>query len=143
MNVMFCGQSRPSGELSRPIGRHCRGRHLTASYTHCARLQAVTIVSPYGRIMPPLAAMVWRRGLPSHPTAGTPTAHHPRRRDTVITFPCMWRAPRAMREVMYQPHSARHSGRLGAVTHDSALRAVSLRDDVLSCERNGGAPRTL
>ena len=41
------------------------------------------------------------------------------------------------------PQAARRFGRLPAVKHDSALRAVSLRDDVLSCERNGGAPRTL
>ena len=37
-----------------------------------------------------------------------------------------WRAPRAMREMMYLPHSARHSGHLGAVMHGFALRAMSL-----------------
>ena len=35
------------------------------------------------------------------------------------------------------PQAARRSGRLPAVKHDSALRAVSL------CGRNGGAPRAL
>ena len=48
MNIMFCGQSRPSCELSHPIGRHWKGGHLTASCTHYVRLQVVTIVAPFG-----------------------------------------------------------------------------------------------
>ena len=41
------------------------------------------------------------------------------------------------------PQAARRSGRLPAVKHGYALRAVSLRDYVPSCGRIGGAPRAL
>ena len=41
-----------------PFGRDRRGGCPTASCTHYVRLQAVTIISPCGREMPPSAAMV-------------------------------------------------------------------------------------
>ena len=40
----------------------------------------------------------------------------------------MWRAPRAVIEDGIVPQAARHYGRLPAVKHGFALRAVSLRD---------------
>ena len=46
-----------SGEMWRPSGA-MRGGHLTASCALFVRLQAVTIVMPYGRGRPPVAAMV-------------------------------------------------------------------------------------
>ena len=46
-----------SGELWCPIGRYVRREHLTASCAHLVRLQAVTIVSRFARIMPPIAAL--------------------------------------------------------------------------------------
>lgn len=39
-----------------PFGRYERGGHLTASFALCVRLQAVTIVIPYGRGRPPMPA---------------------------------------------------------------------------------------
>ena len=41
------------------------------------------------------------------------------------------------------PQAARRYGRLPAVKHGYALRAVSLRDDVLSYGQVCGAPRTV
>ena len=74
---MFYGQSRPTGELSRPCGHHCRGEHLTASCAHYVRLQAVTNITPCGTTRPQAGRIAGpparrRDALRDHlPTGGT------------------------------------------------------------------------
>ena len=65
--------------LWRPPGAVGGGWRPTASCAHCVRLQAVTVMSPYGRMTPPAAAL-WRPpgavGGGWHPTASC--AHYVR-----------------------------------------------------------------